>query len=183
MQAVKEKSAIGIIGLGYVGLKELVTFASANETVIGYDINIEKIDTLQSGKSPIGTVSDKEIKEALTIGCKFTDDFWQLKNCKFVIIAVPTPLGENKDPDIKYIESAFKTIKKFFDRNKQTIILESTTYPGCSREMVDKYFPGEAINYAFCGEREDPGGKCSFDKIPRVLGASSKGTSLKCKEL
>ena len=67
MKAVNEKTTIGIIGLGYVGLKELVSFAYANETVIGYDINIKKIDTLQSGKSPIGTVSDKEYYKVSTI--------------------------------------------------------------------------------------------------------------------
>ena len=183
MQGEERNIKIGIIGLGYVGLKELVSFSHANERVVGYDINNKKIDMLKSGKSPIGTVADREVRMALDIGCEFTDNYWDLKRCDFIIIAVPTPLNENNDPDIKYIKSAFTTIKKFFDGSMQTIILESTTYPGCSREMVDEYFPGEAINYAFCGEREDPGGKCSFDKIPRVLGASSEETSLKCKEL
>ena len=183
MKAVNEKTTIGIIGLGYVGLKELVSFASANEIVIGYDINIEKIETLQSGKSPIGTVSDKEIHNALAIGCRFTDDYWELSNCKFIIIAVPTPLNENNDPDITYIKSAFRTIKEFFDCEKQIIILESTTYPGCSTEMINEYFPGQSVNYAFCGEREDPGGQCSFRDIPRVLGASSRHAFTECKSL
>ena len=178
MQKAEKDIKIGIIGLGYVGLKELVSFSHAGEKVVGYDINKDKINILKKGKSPIGTVIDDEIERALKVGCEFTGDYWDLKECKFIIIAVPTPLNENNDPDITYIKCAFETIKQFFDGSKHTIILESTTYPGCSREMVDEYFPDEKIDFAFCGEREDPGGKCSFDKIPRVLGASSKRLQL-----
>jgi UDP-N-acetyl-D-glucosamine dehydrogenase len=183
MQQSGDAWQVGIIGLGYVGLKELVAFSSKKTKVVGYDISCAKISLLNQLSSPIGTVTDAEIRLAVDQGCIFTADPSLLRHCEFIIIAVPTPINSSNDPDLTYIESAFNSIEKFFDPTQQIIVVESTTYPGCSREMVNKYFPGQDVDFAFCGEREDPGGQCPFANIPRVLGASSPAALTRTKRL
>ena len=175
---------VGIIGLGYVGLKEAVAFSDANIKVRGYDINIEKVTKINNGISPIGTVDNQEIDRMLKKGCIFTTDYEQLIGSNFLIIAVPTPLGVHREPNLEYLNKAMLMISKIYD-NSKVIIMESTTYPGCTDEMIEEYIntKGFMANYAFCGEREDPGGESKFADIPRVLGASNPETLEACKNL
>lgn len=171
---------VGIIGLGYVGLKEAVAASKAGHTVIGYDISKKKINELNRRSSPISTVCVDEIEEYLQGGSCFTDQKEALKESEIIIIAVPTPLTENRDPDLSAVRSAFEITKENY--NEQIIVLESTTYPGCTEELAREFFGEYFTKYAFCGEREDPGGLTKYEGIPRVLGAEDEEVAIVLKE-
>ncbi len=168
--------SVGIVGLGYVGLKEAIAISKKDLKVIGFDINSEKVKDLNDAISPISTVSSQEIKNYLDNGSQFVDSIYKLTPTNIIIIAVPTPLTSNHDPDLSYIKKAVELIKEIY--SEQIIVLESTTYPGCTREVIGeellKKFNG--VKFAFCGEREDPGGNYHFSDIPRVIGANNTST-------
>ena len=129
-----EIRSVGIIGLGYVGLKEAMSISSAGFKVVGFDINKEKIDKLNNGKSVISTVSNKQIDDYLSSDSIFTINESDLYETDLIIIVVPTPIDENLNPERKYIVSAVSTINKIY--NNQVVVLESTTYPGCTNEIL-----------------------------------------------
>ncbi|MCH7827468.1 MAG: nucleotide sugar dehydrogenase, partial [Bacteroidetes bacterium] len=176
LDKIKNKSAVvGVIGLGYVGLPLSLEFASKGFNVIGFDVDEIKIPLLNSGKSYIKHISDDRIKLARGLSGgksadsrKFeaTSDFSRLSSCDAIIICVPTPLNKHREPEMKYIIETAKTIQKYLMKG-QLIILESTTYPGTTEEILlpmfeastgstyEKFIVVEDFFLAFSPERED----------------------------
>lgn len=131
-----KKAIVGIIGMGYVGLPLTLAFVNNGFEVIGFDVDENKIPLLNEGKSYIKHIDSKLIQDILEKK-KFqaTSDFSRLKECDAIIICVPTPLNEHREPNMTYIENTSKTIQKYL-RKGQLITLESTTYPGTTEELL-----------------------------------------------
>lgn len=175
---VKDKKVIvGVLGLGYVGLPLVREFTSAGLKVIGFDIDEKKVKVLNSGKSIIKHVPHSQVDSMVKSGLfKATTDMSQIRKVDAVIICVPTPLTVNREPDMQFIVSSSETIAKYLQKG-QLIILESTTYPGTTREVVAPILEkgglkaGKDFYLAFSPEREDPGNKNFTTKtIPKVVG-------------
>ena len=168
------KYDLGVVGLGYVGLPLAVESANAGLKVIGYDVNSDRVQEIISGKSPIEDISDKELSKALN-NFDATGDPALLSKCQHIVISVPTPLTDYQ-PDLSYVESAAKSVGENLVSN-QVIILESTTYPGTTLEVLvpnlEKYSNLEAGSDFFVGyspERIDPGNKeWKFKNTPKVI--------------
>ncbi|MEM5947476.1 nucleotide sugar dehydrogenase [Spirochaetia bacterium 38H-sp] len=179
---------IGIIGLGYVGLPLAVEFARAGFFVLGFDKDINKVESINCGKSYIKHISSESIiaaKDRFTA----TNDFSKLSDVDYIIICVPTPLNEYGQPDLSYVLSAGETIAKYMKRG-QTIVLESTTYPGTTDEdlkaVLEKSGLKAGIDFylAFSPEREDPGNKVFTTKmIPKVIGGYTESCLSKVVEV
>lgn len=175
--------AVSIVGLGYVGLPLTIAFAEKKIKVIGIDKDSNKIDMLRRGKSYIEDISNQELKVNLGYFC-LTTDFSILSSVNNVIICVPTPLNKTRDPDISYIVSAANDVAKYLHEG-MLIVLESTTYPGTTEEVLKSIFEksglkvGRDFSLAFSPERIDPGNK-SFNvkNTPKVVG----GVTKKCAE-
>jgi UDP-N-acetyl-D-glucosamine dehydrogenase len=175
---IKDKRArVGVIGLGYVGLPLLTEFARKGFAATGFEVNDSKVATINSGESYIGDVGSSAIKELVDAGrLRATTDFDELKDCDAIIICVPTPLRKTKEPDVSYILSAAEEIKKRLRRG-QLIVLESTTYPGTTDEVLLPMFEGTGLKLdedfllAFSPERVDPGNpQFHTHNIPKVVG-------------
>ncbi len=175
---IKEKSAsIGVIGLGYVGLPLIVEFCNKGFRGIGFEVDQKKIDSIDNGVSYIVDVPDEDVKRCLDSGkLSVTTDFSTLNDCDVIIICVPTPLRKTKDPDMSYILAAGDEIQKYL-RAGQLIILESTTYPGTTDEILKPMFEGAGFDLdkdfllAFSPERVDPGNPdFQTHNIPKVVG-------------
>ena len=165
---------LGVVGLGYVGLPLAVESANAGLKVIGYDVNPERVHEINNGKSPIEDISDNELSKASN---SFTasDNPSRLSKCHHIVISVPTPLTDYQ-PDLSYVEAAAKSVGENLVSN-QVIILESTTYPGTTLEVLvpnlEKYSNLKAGSDFFVGyspERIDPGNKeWKFKNTPKVI--------------
>ncbi len=186
---VKDKSIIvGVLGLGYVGLPLVREFAEAGVKVVGFDIDPSKVEKLNSGKSIIKHIPDETVKHIVEEGLfKATSDMSKIKKVDVVIICVPTPLTDNREPDMQYIEKSAKTISNYLQKG-QLITFESTTYPGTTRELVAPILEasgleaGKDFHLAYSPEREDPGNKDYTTKtIPKIVGGLTK-TCLKYAE-
>src|SRR5262249_53386977 len=129
------KAHVGIIGLGYVGLPLARAFAARGFPVLGFDIDRAKVERLQAGGSYIRHIPDDVVKEMRGQGVAATDRFERLGEPDAVLICVPTPLTDAREPDLKYIEHSARAIAARLRRG-QLVILESTTYPGTTREVV-----------------------------------------------
>lgn len=171
---IKDKSAIiGIVGLGYVGLPLAVAFSN-KFNVIGYNVNLEKTELLKSGKSYIEDIEDKEINLKKLYP---TTNHKDLKKCDFIIIAVPTPLREDKNPDLSYIENVAETIGTILSKG-QFVILKSTTFPGTTQEYLCPILEDVSnlkvikdFGLAYSPERVDPGNKrYNIKNTPNVVG-------------
>lgn len=181
------KARIGIIGLGYVGLPLAVEFSKAGFYTLGVDYSQKKIDILKRGKTYISDVSDSEVKKYIVQEKKsrISSSYSLLKKADVICITVPTPLKKTKDPDISYIVSAMTELKKIFHPGV-LIVLESTTYPGTTRELISSEIEdmgcrvGEEFFVAYSPERVDPGNPhFKTENIPKVLGAvTSEGRKL-----
>ena len=178
LEKINNKSAkIGVIGLGYVGLPLAIEFVNAGYKVIGVDIDENKVNSLNSGKNYIKDVDDNVIKDAIKKDLfRATRNFSVVKNLDAISICVPTPLNKEKDPDISYIISVMDEIKDYI-HEKMIIILESTTYPGSTRELIlpyiknEKLILGDNIFLCFSPERIDPGNKkFNTSNTPKVIG-------------
>ncbi len=190
-QQLKDKienrtAVLGVLGLGYVGLPLAVEKAKAGFTVVGFDVQEEKVALVNQGKNYIGDVVDSDL-EALTKEGKLsaTADFSKLADCDCVAICVPTPLDEHFQPDISYVSSSAAQIAKYAHKG-MLVVLESTTYPGTTEEvimplLVEKgYTVGEDIFLAFSPERVDPGNvQYKTKNTPKVVG----GVTPNCGEL
>ena len=168
---------LGIIGLGYVGLPLSLTFLRKGVKVIGYDLDPSKIKAISQGKSYIKHIPSNELTEYVSKG-KFsaTNDFLRLSEPDVLLICVPTPLTKNREPDLKYIEATGQAIAKVL-RPGQLIVLESTTYPGTTVEILQPILEqnglkaGADFALAFSPEREDPGNpNFGTADIPKVVG-------------
>jgi UDP-N-acetyl-D-glucosamine dehydrogenase len=178
LEAIKTRKArIGIVGLGYVGLPLVLRFGEEHFSVIGFDVDPEKVRKLMAGESYIHHIPADRIK-TLVHDKQFeaTSDFKRLKDADCIIICVPTPLTAKKDPDLQYIEKTADSIALTL-RKGQLISLESTTYPGTTEEILLERFKNSGLEVGkdyflvFSPEREDPGNpKFSTRTIPKVVG-------------
>src|SRR2546423_2139634 len=177
-QLIKDKRArVGIIGLGYVGLPLLTEFAKGGFNASGFEVDANKAEKINSGQSYIGDVDSSVIKDLIDGGrLRATTDFDHLKDCDAIIICVPTPLRKTKEPDVSFILAAAEEIKKRLRRG-QLIILESTTYPGTTDEVLLPMLEETGLKLdqdfllAFSPERVDPGNaEFQTRNIPKVVG-------------
>jgi UDP-N-acetyl-D-glucosamine dehydrogenase len=168
---------VGVIGLGYVGLPLAVEFARAGFHVTGIDLDLRKVEAINSGHSYIKDVEGDDVERAVREGkLHTTGDFGALREVDTISICVPTPLRKTKDPDISYIVSATESIAANFKRG-QLVVLESTTYPGTTDEVIlprlsaGGYTVGRDFFLAFSPERVDPGNpQYQTQNIPKVIG-------------
>src|SRR2546427_5659038 len=184
---IKTKQArFGVIGLGYVGLPLALTLSEAGFDVTGIDIDTNRVDAILAGRSYITDVSERELQKA-TLEKRFraTTNLSEIRNLDAVSICVPTPLRKTKDPDMSYVVSAADAIAKEL-RPAQLVILESTTYPGTTEELVLPALAarglkvGEEFFLAYSPERVDPGNpNFSTKDIPKVIG----GVTPQCAQL
>lgn len=177
------RAVIGVVGLGYVGLPLSATFAEAGFDVIGFDVDARKVDALHAGRSyiqhiPAGRLQALVVPEPSTGGRSFfpSTDFDWITRCDAVLICVPTPLTPNRDPDLSYVEQTARAIAERL-RPGQLIVLESTTYPGTTDDVVRPILEssglttGKDFYLAFSPEREDPNNPdFSTKSIPKLVG-------------
>jgi UDP-N-acetyl-D-glucosamine dehydrogenase len=172
-----KQAHVGVIGLGYVGLPLLVEFASKGFKATGFEVDETKAKQINSGNSYIGDVPSSKLKEVVDAKrLSATTDFNHLADCDAIIICVPTPLRKTKEPDVSYILAATEQIAKRLRRG-QLIILESTTYPGTTDEVLLPMFEEKGLKLdedfllAFSPERVDPGNpQFLTHNIPKVVG-------------
>jgi len=178
---ISDKAAlVGVIGLGYVGLPLIVEFSLKGFNTIGFEVDVKKANEINAGRSYIVDVTSDNVKECVENGrLKATTDFSKLGLCDAIIICVPTPLRKTKDPDMSYILTAGGEIQKYMRRG-QLIILESTTYPGTTDEVLQPMFEKKGFKLdedfllAFSPERVDPGNpQFQTHNIPKVVGGVS----------
>ena len=167
---------VGIVGLGYVGLPLGVAFARAGLSVLGFDQDEKKVASVNAGKSYIKHIPSADIKTLLRHGGRATAKARDLSRADAVLICVPTPLTKNRDPDMSYVEAAADMLSGVV-RPGQLICLESTTYPGTTREVLlprlekSGLKAGRDFHLAYSPEREDPGSQGhSANAIPKVVG-------------
>lgn len=172
----KKKITIGILGIGYVGLKLLIQFANKKFQIIGFDRDLRKINLLKKNFSPISYIDSSEIKKIKNF-TSYESNFFKVKECNVIILCLPTPL-KNKKPDLSHILKSINKIKKYL-KEYQLIVLESTTYPGTTEEKIkpilDKTFSvGKNFFLGYSPERENPGdNKFKFKKIPKICSGYS----------
>jgi UDP-N-acetyl-D-glucosamine dehydrogenase len=165
----------GVVGLGYVGLPLTVAASEAGLRVIGYDVSDDLVAALMSGRSQVEDVADSELQHALTAGARFTTEVGELAEADAIFIAVPSPLGRDRKPDMSYIESAARAVASVARRG-QVISLESTTYPGTTEDYLVRYLTEAGLRVdddvfvAFSPERVDPGNVLQTSDIPKVVG-------------
>jgi len=175
---------VGIIGCGYVGLPLGLRFAEIGHHVTGFDLDENKVKQLNAGKSYIQHIPADKIEMHVKAGrFEATTDFSKLRGVDAVLICVPTPLDERREPDLSYVEQTARAIAPHLQRN-QLIVLESTTYPGTTEELVQPILEAGGLRcpasttdtatdfyLAFSPEREDPGNKhFGLAQIPKVVG-------------
>ncbi|MCF6269705.1 MAG: nucleotide sugar dehydrogenase [Melioribacteraceae bacterium] len=207
LKKINDKSfAVGIVGLGYVGLPLGLEFAEKGFNVLGFDLDQKKIDFLEKGETYIKHIPTERISKSVNTGfLKATTDFERMGEVDAIIICVPTPLDQHREPDMSYVEGTAKTIQKYL-RKGQLVTLESTTYPGTTEEMLlplfeaapdlqqsmtpsdsegnntmtNSFVVGEDFFLAYSPEREDPNNKkYNTATIPKVLG----GITENCNEV
>ncbi len=174
------KARIGVIGLGYVGLPLIVEFCLKGFDAIGFEVDEVKTSEINAGRSYIVDVTSENVERCVTGGkLAATTDFTRLAECDVIVICVPTPLRKTKDPDMSYILTAGGEIQKYMRRG-QLIILESTTYPGTTDEVLRPMFEEKGFKLdedfllAFSPERVDPGNpQFQTHNIPKVVGGVS----------
>jgi UDP-N-acetyl-D-glucosamine dehydrogenase len=175
---IRDRSArVGVVGLGYVGLPLAETFAWGGYSVLGFDVDTEKVAKLKEGKSYIGHIASARVAELMATG-RFdaTTDFSRFAEVDAIIICVPTPLTDTREPDLSYIVGTGEAIRPYL-RKGQLVVLESTTYPGTTNDLLRPILENSGLRaghdfyLAFSPEREDPGNKhFSTRSIPKVVG-------------
>ena len=171
------KARVGVIGLGYVGLPLIQAFVSAGYQTLGFDIDPSKVDQLLAGKSYISHISSEWISSSIADQTFVpTVDMSRLSEVDVILICVPTPLNSDRDPDLQYVIGTTRTISRNL-RCGQLIVLESTTYPGTTRDVILPLLTatgkqlGEDFFLAYSPEREDPGNaNFTARQIPKVVG-------------
>jgi len=180
-KAENDTIKIGIVGLGYVGLPLAEAYIKQNISVIGYDISKERADQLNGGRSGMRHISDERVQIMNDSGFfKATSDALDLKETDAILIAVPTPLDAHYQPDLSFVVGTCNTLKSQL-RKGQLVVLESTTYPGTTEEIMKPILEESGLKagvdffLAYSPEREDPGNP-NFETatIPKVIGADSE---------
>ena len=184
-----KKAVVGVLGLGYVGLPLAREFATAGLKVLGFDVEEKKVRTLNSGRSIIKHVPHSQVRKMVKDGLfGATTNMARLKTVDAILICVPTPLTDNREPDMQFVIKSTETIAKYL-RPGQLIVLESTTYPGTTSELMAPILErkglkaGKDFHLAYSPEREDPGNKdFTTATIPKVVGGLTKRCSkMACK--
>lgn len=174
---------VGIVGMGYVGIPLALSALSKGFRVIGFDIDRNRVDGLNSGLRSISHIDMTEIKQGLAEGrFEATADFSRLAELDAILIAVPTPLNRYREPDLSYVITTVEAIGKTLRRG-QLVVLESTTYPGTTAEVIRPQLEalsglrsGKDFFLAYSPEREDPGNdQFNTGNIPKVIGGDSAG--------
>jgi UDP-N-acetyl-D-glucosamine dehydrogenase len=193
--ALKEKldrrtAVLGIIGMGYVGLPLAVAAHRAGFSVIGFDIDVHRVDIINRGEAPIRSIAADSIAKMRETG-RFhaTVDFEELRSVDVAMICVPTPLTRYRDPDVSFIEKTGKSIAPRLRRG-HLVVLESSSYPGTTTEVLQPLLEegglklGTDFFLAYAPEREDPGNR-DFETatIPRVVGGDDKGSAMLAETL
>lgn len=181
----KKQATIGLIGLGYVGLPLSIRFAEEGYKVFGFDVDDDKIQNLSESKSYINHIDNETIKKLISNDFIATSNFEMIKNVDVIIICVPTPLGQHNEPDLSFVSQTLLSIKDYL-LNDSLLVLESTTYPGTTEEIIIPFIkecgfePGKNFFIGYSPEREDPGNKeFSTKTIPKIVS----GFSNECLEL
>jgi len=177
------KAMVGIIGLGYVGLPLVREFCRAGLKVLGFDVDPKKVKALNAGRSYIEHIPSALIKDLTRSGrFRATENMRELDRPDAIIICVPTPLTKTRDPDMSYVTGTAEAVARRL-RAGQIVVLESTTYPGTTRELVLPILETSGLNagseffLAFSPEREDPGRKdYTTATIPKVVGADDEAS-------
>ncbi|MCK0743694.1 UDP-N-acetyl-D-glucosamine 6-dehydrogenase [Chromohalobacter nigrandesensis] len=172
----KKEAVIGIVGLGYVGLPLMLRYNDIGYRVLGIDVDQEKVDQLNSGKSYIEHISSEKVAKATGSGFEATTDFRRVAEADAVILCVPTPLNKHREPNMSFVINTVESLKPYL-REGQIVSLESTTYPGTTEEELlprvqeNGLVVGENIFLVYSPEREDPGNP-DFETrtIPKVVG-------------
>ena len=183
---LSKKAQIGVVGVGYAGLPLAMEFARSGFRVHGIDVDDEKVKDLNEGKSHIEDVKDDMLQFAIRAGCfEAHSDYEVVSQLDCVILCVPTPLRQTKDPDISYIVNASQAVKKHLHKD-MLIVLQSTTYPGTTEEVVRAEFESENVQIGkdlflgFSPERIDPGNlKFTIKNTPKIVG----GITPQCTEM
>jgi UDP-N-acetyl-D-glucosamine dehydrogenase len=181
---------VGIVGLGYVGLPLAREFYLGGARIIGFDVNAASVKKINRGVSPIKHIANKTLKDMVQSGrFEATEDMTRLNEPDAILIAVPTPLTENREPDMQYVEITCQTISLYL-RKGQLVVLESTTYPGTTRDLMlpileqSRLKAGRDFYLAYSPEREDPGNKdFRTSTIPKVVGGYDKASLQKALEV
>lgn len=182
----KKEVLVGVIGLGYVGLPLVLRFCEVGYKVLGFDVDSGKVTMLKKGKSFIKSISGSLVSQHIRNGnLEVTDQFARLNEPDCILICVPTPLTEKKEPDLQYIEKTTGSIRSCL-RKGQLIVLESTTYPGTTEELILPQLQstglkiGKDFFLGYSPEREDPGNKgFTTSRIPKVVS----GVTPSCKKI
>ena len=177
----QRQAVIGVLGMGYVGLPLAISLARAGFEVVGFDVDAPRMAALNRGESYLKHIPSAELKDAVAAGrLKGTTDFGQCGLADVLIIAVPTPLTKHREPDLKYVVQTAQAVKATLRRG-QLVILESTTYPGTTTEVVKPILESSGLKasrdffLAFSPEREDPGNpNYSTRTIPKVVGGDGR---------
>ncbi|MBN1491432.1 MAG: nucleotide sugar dehydrogenase, partial [Phycisphaerae bacterium] len=178
------KALVGIVGMGYVGLPLVRTFCGGGFRVVGYDVDPRKVRALNAGKSYIEHIPSEMVAGLVrSRQFKATTDPRQLGKCDAILICVPTPLTKTRDPDMTYVIKTAETLAQHLRRG-QLIVLESTTYPGTTKEVVKPILEATGLRagrdffLGFSPEREDPG-RVDFvtETIPKVVGGMGQKAS------
>ena len=187
-KAERREALFGVVGLGYVGLPLAVELAKAGYRVLGFDISQRVVDGLNAGRSHVKDISDEQLREAAAAGrFEATTDMARLAEPDAISICVPTPLSKFKDPDVSYIVAATDAVKRTLRRG-QAIILESTTYPGTTREILQPALSSTGLRVgtdfflAFSPERVDPSNPVwQTHNTPKVVGGITENcTQVAC---
>lgn len=188
---MRAEKPVGIIGLGYVGLPLSLHFAENGVPVIGFDIDSTKVEKLGRGESYIMHIPPSRVREAAQKGSfNVTTDFTRVNECQALILCLPTPLGENRDPDLSYVLETARVIAPHLQR-EMLVVLESTTYPGTTdtelREILEagsKLRAGVDFFLGYSPERENPGNsEFQLADIPKVVGGYTPACLTRVKEL
>ncbi len=190
-QMIQQRTArLGVVGLGYVGLPLAMLYSRAGFRLTGFDVDSSKVENLNAGRSYIQRILPEEIQALREQGFEATSDYSDIRDMDAVMICVPTPLDEHQGPDMRYIEQTARALAPYL-RAGQLIILESTTYPGTTNEVLipaleegnpdglrcyrDGADESRCFHVAYSPEREDPG-NATVDRqdIPKVVGSGSQ---------
>lgn len=175
-----KQATIGIVGLGYVGLPLMIRYSEVGYNVLGFDVDVQKINMLNSGKSYIEHIHNSDIAQSIKSGFQATTDFSRVSEVDAIILCVPTPLNKYREPDLSYVIQTTESCVPFF-REGQVLSLESTTYPGTTEEELlprvenDSLIVGQNFYLVYSPEREDPGNpNFTTQTIPKVCGGHTE---------